>query len=721
MKTIIPAIRVLGFSTLLLALTVRADGQVAPPPMAPLRPVTNSYFGVAVVDPFRWMEEATSPEMRQWMKAQSDYARATLAGLPARQPLLAELRQLDSTLDGFPGALNLVGSRYFYLRTPPPTDVYQLFIRDGLNGPENLVFDPQTLRSAGAGHSALYFYHPAPDGKYVVCPVARGGSEDLVLLTLAVDRRQLVDQPIEHASFTGWLPDSHGFFYSRSRPRTAGMSVGAEGTRDVCWHRLGTSIENDQRIFGFENATNVPLLKSYSASVNAAPGSSYLVAEVRNGVGPYCELYLAPLAGCAEAQIPWRPVCHFADEIMEPALDGDQLLLHSRKHAAGGQWLQVPCADPDIARATVLLPEPRGIAGSISVAQDALYTTMRVNQVNHLLRIVRGGSGEPQEIPLPVVGSISRIICDPRRDGIILALVSWSEPSAYYDYDPATGKFSKIQMPGDQAAKTEPLDVREANVTSADGTQVPLTVLCHRGLPRDGRRPTLLFGYGAYGAAQGPGFELSRVPWFDRGGVYAIAHVRGGGELGPAWQLAGQGPRKLNGVADFIACAEYLIAERYTSPRKLAARSLSAGGVLVGRALTERPDLFQAVVIEAGALDALRFEATPNGPPNIPEWGSVQTPEGFAALQAMSPYEHIQPGTPYPAVLLTTGINDHRVEPWQPAKMAARLAAATSSGRPILLSVNYDEGHFQTTLSSFYEHEADIWSFLLWQLGETGP
>ena len=721
MKTIIPVIRLLCLTLLSWALLFRANGQMSPPPLAPQRPVTNTYFGTAVVDPFRWMEEISSPEMQQWLKAQSEYARATLTGLPVRPPLLKELRQLDSTLDGFPGALNQAGARYFYLRTPPPTDVYQLFMRDGLNGPENLLLDPQTLGSSGTDHPRLYFYHPAPDGKHVVCPVSRGGSEDLVLRTLEVDSRQLVDQPIEQASFTGWLPDSRGFFYSRLRPPTAGLPAGATGEPEVCLHRLGTNIENDRRIFGFDMVTNFPPGKSFSPSLHAAPGSSYLVAEVRHGVGPYCELYLAPLAACAEARIPWRPVCHFADEIMELAMDGDDLLLHSRKHAPGGQWLQVPCADPDIARAMVLLPEPRGISGSLSVASDALYTTMRENQVNHLLQIPRDRPGESREIPLPVVGSISRIISDPRRSGIILALVSWSEPSAYYAYDPVADTFRKIQMPGDQAAKAEPLDVRQVSVASADGTQVPLTILCRPGLPRDARRPTLLFGYGAYGAAQGPGFELSRVPWFERGGVYAIAHVRGGGELGPAWQLAGQGSRKLNGVADFIACAEYLIAAGYTSPRKLAARSLSAGGVLVGRALTERPDLFQAVVIEAGALDALRFDATPNGPPNIPEWGSVQTPAGFAALQAMSPYEHIQPGTPYPAVLLTTGINDHRVEPWQPAKLAARLAAATSSGRPILLSVNYDDGHFQTSLSSFYEHEADIWSFLLWQLGETGP
>jgi prolyl oligopeptidase len=237
-------------------------------------------------------------------------------------------------------------------------------------------------------------------------------------------------------------------------------------------------------------------------------------------------------------------------------------------------------------------------------------------------------------------------------------------------------------------------------------------------LVKDRRRPTLLSGYGAYGISQTPSFDLSRNPWFAAGGVYAVAHVRGGGELGDEWRRAGKGAKKQNGIDDFIACAEHLVAQSYTSPKKLAAKGMSAGGVLVGRAMTQRPELFRAVILEVGALDALRFENTRNGPPNVPEWGSVETQPGFEALRAMSPYEHVSPGTAYPSVLLTAGFNDPRVDVWQPAKMAARLRAASDSGRPILLSVNYDEGHFHTTLSSFNEHHADTWAFLLWQLDE---
>jgi prolyl oligopeptidase len=372
-----------------------------------------------------------------------------------------------------------------------------------------------------------------------------------------------------------------------------------------------------------------------------------------------------------------------------------------------------------MSEAKLVLAQTDRVLASVSVSQDALYAKLDDGRVGHLLRIPPGVGAKAEELRLPVIGSISRVTHDPRRPGVILALVSWSEPSAYYAFDPRTAAFTKLRMEGDESAKTAALEVAQTTVRSKDGTLVPLTILSRKGLPRDGCRPTLLFGYGAYGMAQTPSFELSRQPWFARGGVYAVAHVRGGGEFGQEWHLGGKGPKKLNGVADFIACAEYLVSEHYTSPAKLAAQSISAGGVLVGHAITERPELFRAAVIEAGALDALRFEVTANGPPNVPEWGSTRTKEGFEALRAMSPYEHIKPGTSYPAILFTTGINDPRVEPWQSAKMAARLQVATSSGRPVLLSINYDEGHFQTTLSSINNHQADIWTFLLWQLEET--
>ena len=425
---------------------------------------------------------------------------------------------------------------------------------------------------------------------------------------------------------------------------------------------------------------------------------------------------VAPLSSIDKPEIPWRRVCDAGDEVFDCTLHKSWLLLSSHQNASRGKLLRISCKNHEMSRAELVMAEQTAVLKQVAVAKDGVYVVLRDGVVPHLIRIQPGQKA--QQIALPVAGSIDRIIRDPREPGVILPLASWTEATAYYSLAPKSLKFSKLTMGATETPGLVPLQVESVNARSKDGTLVPLTIVSREGLTKDGRRPTLLNGYGAYGMSQLPNFDLGRNPWFAAGGVYAVAHVRGGGELGDEWRRAGKGPKKQNGIEDFIACADYLVAHGYTTPEKLAAKGTSAGGVLVGSALTQRPELFRAVILEVGALDALRFEATRNGPPNVPEWGSVKTQPGFEALRAMSPYEHVAPGTAYPAVLLTAGINDPRVDIWQPAKMAARLRAASTSGRPILLAVNCDEGHFHTTLSSFNQHHADTWAFLLWQLGE---
>ena len=697
------------------------SAQPRTPDPAPVRSVTNSYFGMEVVDPYRWMEDSKSPEFQSWLKAESDYARAALDALPIRKQLLEELRRLDSSLDTFPAALNPVGQKFFYMRTPPPTDVFQLFMRDGKDGRERLLFEPRKLSAPAGTHYSLDLYHAAPDGRHVVCRISRGGSEKTTLQVVSTATGESVGQPIERASGNVyWHPNGRAFFYSRSSlPEENASATPRSPKLRVYLHSLDGNADNDRSVFGFGVSTNVPMAERQSGSVHTSWDSDFMVGVVRDGVGRHCEVYVAPLSSVGQAEIPWRKVCGFGDEVFGHALQRNSLLLSSHRNAPRGRLLRVPCENPELARAELVMAENAGVLGQVAVAKDGIYVVVRDGIAHRLFRVRPGRRSQPEELALPVAGSIDRVIHDPRQAGVILPLVSWTEPSAYYSFDPASLKFAKLKLDAAEAPDLIPLQAERVNVRSKDGTLVPLTIVSRKGLERDGRRPTLLNGYGAYGIAQTPTFDLSRNPWFAGGGVYAVAHVRGGGEHGEEWRLAGKGRNKQNGIDDFVACAEYLVAQGYTASAKLAARSASAGGVLIGRAITQRPELFAAAIIEVGALDALRFEVTPNGPPNIPEWGSVQTREGFEALRAMSPYEHVAAATAYPAVLLTTGINDPRVEPWQPAKMAARLRAATSSGKPILLAVNYDEGHFHTTLSSFHEHHTDTWTFLLWQLGES--
>jgi prolyl oligopeptidase len=308
---------------------------------------------------------------------------------------------------------------------------------------------------------------------------------------------------------------------------------------------------------------------------------------------------------------------------------------------------------------------------------------------------------------------------DQRLDGTWLDMATWTKAGQIYAYDPRTKKITNTGLqPLGKFDAPENLESVEVKARSYDGEMIPLSIICQRGIKLDGSNPALLWGYGAYGISQDPVFGPALLAWCEKGGVFAIAHVRGGGEYGEDWYKAGYKLTKPNTWKDFIACAQYLIENKYTSPSKLAGTGGSAGGILIGRAITERPDLFDAAIIQVGCLDMLRIETTPNGVPNIPEFGSVKTEDGFKDLYEMSAYAHVSDGTKYPAVILETGINDPRVEPWQSAKMAARLQAATASGKPVLLRVDYEAGHgIGSTKKQNEEQRADAWSFLLWQFG----
>jgi prolyl oligopeptidase len=342
--------------------------------------------------------------------------------------------------------------------------------------------------------------------------------------------------------------------------------------------------------------------------------------------------------------------------------------------------------------------------------------------IERILRVPYGSFPKVENVVLPLEGTVIPQGSDPRVPGMLLRLQSWTDVGNLYSYDPRTRRTTNTQL--DQVGPYSRDDNSEAvnvKVRSYDGTLVPLSIRYSKGVKLDGSHPTLLVGYGAYGIVHvHPAFAPDAVAWLERGGILADCGARGGGEYGEDWHLAGKGPTKPNTWRDFIACAEYLVDKKYTSPAHLAGDGRSAGGILIGRAITERPDLFSAAIIVSGVLDTLRSETTAHGLGDIQEFGSTKTEDGFKALYAMSAYQHVKDRTAYPAVLITAGINDPRVDPWESGKMTARLQAATSSGKPVLLRVNYGGGHgvIGATLQQVQEGRADSWSFLLWQLGD---
>jgi prolyl oligopeptidase len=427
-----------------------------------------------------------------------------------------------------------------------------------------------------------------------------------------------------------------------------------------------------------------------------------------------------PLDQIHGAETPWQKIAGPEDGVTEIQLHGDRLYFLSEKGASRFQVLAMPCRNPDIAQAEVVVPEGPNVLDTFEIASDAIYIGERAGASFQLQRTSLDGK-RSQTIDLPFAGTIRGLSTDPRSPGAMFALQGWVKAPREIAYDPKTNAATDTGLIPASKTESNNAEVHDEYAISYDGTRIPVSIIAKTGLTRDGSHPTIVIGYGSYGLSLDPSYRPYWQAWTDQGGIIAVAHLRGGGEYGDAWHRAGQKLTKINTILDFIASAQYLIDQHYTQSKFLAANGASAGGVVMGGALTIDPGLFSVVLDDVGISDTLRSETEPNGPPNVPEFGSISTEEGFHGLYAMSAYAHIRDGTLYPAVMFATGANDPRVSPWHMLKMAARVQAATGSGRPVLLRIDYDAGHgMGSSLSQRANQLADEWSFSLWQMGEPG-
>jgi prolyl oligopeptidase len=693
------------------------------PPAARVAPVRDTHFGVVTDDPYRWMEEP-SAEFDGWLHEQATHARKHFDGLPARAPLLARIRELRGRATTR-SHYALAGDRMWYLRTDPEAAVPVLVTAEA--GGERVLLDPNAM--AGAAHHTLDWYVPSPDGRYLACAVSAGGSERCTIRVVDVPTGELLPDAIGDVRFPylSWLPDGRSFLYHRylDLPPDVPPARRREDSQSRL-HRLGTDPAGDPVVLARGVNPAVPLAPRDRPFLVRPADSDHVVAIVshkamrgRRSDDPVsdCTLYLAPVAGLADpAGCPWRRVAGPEDAVPAFALGPDTLYLVSGRDAARRQVLALPLADPVPARAQVLVPESDRVIDLIRIAGDRLLVRELDAGVARLRQVPLRG-GEPAEVPLPVDGTVLEWAAAPGAPTVLLRIESWTEPPRLYRYDAGTGAVSPAGDPPPAAPGFADVEAYQVRATARDGTEIPITVLHRRGLPRDGDNPTLLTGYGSYGMVFGPRYTAGMLAWLERGGVWAHAQLRGGGEYGAQWHRAGRLLTKENTITDFVDCAEHLVAAGYTRPARLAGSGASAGGIPTGGALVRRPDLWAAMVMHVPLLNTLRAEFGENGPINVPEFGSVSTEDGLRSLLIVDSYQRVRDGTAYPAVLLTGGLNDPRVPAWQPAKMAARLQAATGSGRPVLLRIEEHGGHgFGSTGEQQDAELADELAFLLDQL-----
>ena len=707
---------------------------LAKPPVAPVRPVTDDYFGTKVVDNYRWMENLKDPEMQQWMKAQADYTRQTLDALPGYPALLKRIAELDASTPPRVGDVQIVAGRYYSLRTPSGSQVPKLYVRDSVKGTDRLLIDPEKLSAESHMHVSIHGYRPSPDGHYIAYQLAAGGSEEPVLhiydARTGKNLAESADRTYGDPAY--WRDDNTSFFYYRGQKLEPGMPATAKyKNARVYLHVLGHAFDDDSPILGRGvSDAAIALAPVRHLEVFTAAGSRYAIATVSQGGGdPRTRVYAAPLASIRDGKTAWRAIAaSYDDQYITTndanwaaiALTGDTLYWLSRKNAPRGEILRLDLGKTNSKPETVVAQGDLPIS-AVYAGHDAIYWRVNDVGVNSIHRLRMAPGAKPETLHLPYAADIADVRLDAASGEVAVSALSWLRLPAWLGVDATTGALADVGLqPASPYDDLGDLAVDEVKVKSWDGTLVPLSIIHRKAIQLDGNNPAILFGYGAYGTIQSPSYFPARREWYERGGVYAVAHVRGGGELGEAWHQAGFQATKSNTWKDYIACAQYLVDHKYTSPHKLAGLAGSAGGILIGRAIEARPDLFAAAIAGVPVADTLRFETTANGPPQTHEFGSVKTEAGFKALYAMSSYAHIEDGVKYPAVLVTTGMNDQRVAPWVPAKFAARLQAATASGKPVLLRVDYDAGHGRMDLTRRQRELAiaDIYAFVLWQTGD---
>lgn len=687
-------------------------------PVARVEPVRETYFGETVVDPYRWMENPQDPDWEPFLHGQNAHTRAVLDAIPGRHQLKQRIAELSGGTALVFGVQSL-GERVFYAMRPTGADNVRLVVRDGLDAAERVLIDPAAMERDDRQHTSLDWWRASPDGTHVVYGLSTAGSENSVLHVMEVASMRVLPERIAGTQYAypSWLPDGSGFFYFRvADPANLG-SVDYYKKGLALFHKLGTDPGDDPVLMTCGKNPAVPVaVNDFPFIIAGRGGGVWALLIIRGGVRRENPCYVARLADVLAGRAQWQQVCSVDDQVVAFDSDANDLYLLTTKNAPNGKLLRTPLANASFQNAITVVPEGPLVVESISLARDGLYLC-DLDGGYHSVRKL-GRDGTIAAVPLPWEGSVSMLWTSPVEDGCWLNGSSWLLPLTTFRHDPASGKTepaglvppSEVDLSGYEAVRTM--------VAARDSTRVPLSIIAKKGLPRDGHNPALVIAYGAYRIGISPGFNLRRLALLERGAVFCVAHVRGGGEYGRRWWKGGQKSTKPNSWRDLIDCCEQLILDGWTSSAMLTIQGGSAGGITIGRAMTERPDLFAGVISNVGISNALRAEFSQNGPPNIDEFGTVNEKAGFIGLQQMDALHHVRDGTHYPAVLLTAGMTDPRVEAWHAAKMAARLQQATGSEKRVLLRVNFDAGHgLGSTRGQMDDECADEFAFVLSRAG----
>jgi prolyl oligopeptidase len=693
---------------ILTVAAVYAGGDVqgsapAGPPAAEMRPVEEGLHGTKVVDKYRWLEDGTSAETRKWVAEEMAYTRGVLDPLAGRELIHKRLSELLSI--GDVGVPQIGGKYYFYTRRDGLQNQPVLYVREGVDGKDRVLIDANLL--AADGTVALDWYQPSVHGKYLAYGTSQSGSEMSTLHIVETKTGNLLPDTIDRtrAASIAWTLDSAGFYYTRY-PKKGDVAEGQERyNRHVFYHELGTDPATDPPIFGEgRDPEDFP-------SVNLDNDGRMLLITVSQGWAK-TELYLMDL----RKGTPPTRITTGKNFLYSGTVYNGRLYIVTNEDAPRFRVFVTEAGDYERDNWKEIIPQTGGVLKDAELWGGKIFAQYEQNATSQIKVFDLQGKNV-HDLALPAMGTVSGSGGRWDHDDIFYKFESFTFAPSIYRYDLKSGSASlwaKVDAPGIDPAAYE---VEQEWYHSKDGTRVPMFVVCKKGLKKDGRNPTLLTGYGGFNISMTPAFESDIYLWLEHGGVYAVANLRGGSEFGEDWHRAGMLDKKQNVFDDMIAAAEYLISEKYTDRDHLAIWGGSNGGLLMGAMITQRPDLFRAVVCSVPLLDMLHYQDFQIAKLWVPEYGSAENREQFKWLYAYSPYHHVEVGVEYPAVLFTTADSDSRVDPMHARKMTA-LMQSVGSKRPILLRVESKAGHGPgTPVGKQIEEYTDVYGFLWWQLG----
>jgi prolyl oligopeptidase len=676
------------------------------PPKAEVRPVTENLHGTKFVDPYRWLEDGTSAETQKWVADEMAYTRSVLDPLAGRDAIHKRLTELLSI--GSIGVPRIAGKYYFYTRRDGMQNQPVLYVREGVDGKDRVLVDVNQL--AADGTIALDWFYPAEHGKYVAYGTSSSGSEMSTLHIIDTRTGSVLPDTIERtrAASIAWSLDSAGFYYTRY-PNKGDVPEGQERyNRHVFYHLLGTDPATDAPIFGEgRDPEDWP-------EVNLDNDGRLLLITVAQG---WTELFLMDL----KKGTPPTRITTGKNFLYSGTVYNGRLYIVTNEEAPRFRVFMAEAGNYERDDWTEIIPQTGGVLKDAELWGGKIFMQYEQDATSQLKIFDLGGT-LLGNLTLPAIGSVFAAQGKWDRDEVFYGFESFTIPRSIYRYDLKSGTttlWAKVDAPVIDPASYE---VKQEWYHSKDGTRVPMFIVSKKGLKKDGQNPTLLTGYGGFNVSLTPEFDSDIYLWLEHGGVYAVANLRGGAEFGEDWHRAGMLDKKQNVFDDMIAAGEYLISEKYASPNRLAIEGGSNGGLLMGAMLTQRPDLFRAVVCEVPLLDMLRYQGFQIAKLWIPEYGNAENPEQFKWLYAYSPYHHVKAGVEYPAVLFTTADSDSRVDPMHAKKMTALMQASAANGssrtRPILLRIESKAGHGQgTPVAKQIEEGTDVYSFLFWQLG----